>query len=221
MDNEAVETFPFSDCTETSFLKRVSIEGQLKDIHPDITINIDETQVRVEGSRNSVYDAKTFIATILGETELRDVTVTVPSRIKLFKKDVTRRYIGSRLLRNALNAVYDVYEDRIRIRCKHDEFCRVRDVIDASIVSEEVDASLGVHLRHRLQEFRDYTEVDDNPRRTRLSVHSEKYDSVKKIVDVVINELNEEPGVLRRRKADSEFVWNSPCVYVCKVYMCM
>ncbi|XP_048244829.1 protein mono-ADP-ribosyltransferase PARP14-like isoform X2 [Haliotis rufescens] len=205
MDNEAVETFPISDRTEISFLKRVSIEGQLKDIHPDITISIDETQVRVEGSRNSVYDAKTTIATILGETELRDVTVTDPSRIKLFMKDVTRRYIGSILLRNGLNAVYDVCEDRIRIRCKHDEFCRVRDVIDAAIVSEEVDASLGVHLRHRLQEFRDYTEVDDNPRRTRLSVHFEKYNSVKEIVDVVINERNEEPGVLRRRKADSGF----------------
>ncbi|XP_048244827.1 protein mono-ADP-ribosyltransferase PARP14-like isoform X2 [Haliotis rufescens] len=206
MDNEAVETFPFSDRTEISFLKRVSIEGQLKDIHPDITINIDETQVRVKGSRNSVYDAKIFIATILEETELRDVKVTDPSRIKLFKKDVTRRYIGSILLRNGLNAVYDVYEDRIRIRCKHDEFCRVRDVIDAAIVSEEVDAlHIGVTLRDRLQELRDYTEVDDNPRRTRLSVHLEKYDSVKEIVDVVINELNEEPGVLRRRKSDSGF----------------
>ncbi|XP_071096771.1 protein mono-ADP-ribosyltransferase PARP14-like [Haliotis cracherodii] len=205
MDNEAVETFPFSDRTEISFLKRVSIEGQLKDIHPDITINIDETQVRVEGPRNSVYDAKTVIATILGETELRDVTVTDPSRIKLFKKDVTRRYIGSRLLRNGLKAVYDVCEDRIRIRCKYDEFCRVRDVIDAAIVSEEVDASVGVTLRDRLHEFRDYTEVDDNPRRTRLSVHLEKYHSVKEIVDGVINELNEEQGVLRRRKADSGF----------------
>ncbi|XP_048244823.1 protein mono-ADP-ribosyltransferase PARP14-like isoform X3 [Haliotis rufescens] len=206
MDNEAVETFPFSDRTEISFLKRVSIEGQLKDIHPDITINIDETQVRVKGSRNSVYDAKTFIATILEETELRDIKVTDPSRIKLFKKDVTRRYIGSRLLRNGLNAVYDVCEDGIRIRCKHAEFCRVRDVIDAAIVSEEVDAlHIGVTLRDRLQELRDYTEVDDNPRRTRLSVHFEKYNTVKEIVDVVINELNEEPGVLRRRKSDSGF----------------
>ncbi|XP_046547682.1 uncharacterized protein LOC124257623 [Haliotis rubra] len=212
MEDKTEQTFPFMDPTRISFLKRVSIEGQLKDIHPEVRVCIDGNQIQVVGSRKSVSDTGTLINNILEETDLYEMTVKDPSRVRLLQTDVTRRYIGGKMLQKGLQAVYETCNDKINVRCKRGEFDRVRVVIDSAIVSEEVDASengvdaseIGVTLRRRLENFRDCTEVDDNQMCTRISVHADKYQPVMQIVDAVKQSRKE-------RTADSGFGDGGEC----------
>ncbi|XP_067664224.1 protein mono-ADP-ribosyltransferase PARP14-like [Haliotis asinina] len=136
MEDKIVHTFPFTDPTKVKYLKRVSIEGQLKDMQLEVKLYVDENQIQVVGAKSSVSVTEGVIEDILAGTDLYHITVTDSSRIRRLQTDETSRYVGSKLSQTGLQAVYHTCNDNINVRCKRGEFERVRGIIDSVIVRE-------------------------------------------------------------------------------------